>query len=314
MRFAHFTDLHLPIHGRPRLASLLNKRALGYQSWLRKRHKRHQQWTLDRLMDDSKTQDIDSFLITGDITNIALPAEFHDAAAWMDMHLATVPATMVPGNHDSYVRLPWQNGLGQLSHYMVGWPNFSAATSQPAQPRRDASDFPFIAQTGFADKICVICVNSCPPTAPGMASGLVGERQLKALTAILDDAASAGYYRLILIHHPVTDGVVSWRKALHDAAAFQNVIAVHGADLILHGHTHFPVHDTLAGPNGLVPVVGGGSASHTAGHGKYTPARYGILDITNAAEGWHTDIAIRELDIDTKDVGDRPAPVLEEAL
>ncbi|MEM7568712.1 MAG: metallophosphoesterase [Pseudomonadota bacterium] len=303
MRFAHFTDLHLPIRARPRVTALLSKRVLGYQSWLRKRHKRHQQWTLDTLVADAKAKGIDGVLVTGDITNIALPSEFRDAATWMAEQLTGLPTAFVPGNHDSYVDLPWADGLGLLDPFMEGWSNLDEAETAAPRARTGADDFPFIAPIGLAQGICCICANSCPPTAPGMASGRLGDAQIAALAAILDAAKARGLYRLVLVHHPVSDGVVSWRKALHDAPAFQAMIAAHGADLILHGHTHFPVHASLTGPDGPVPVLGGGSASHTAGHGKYTPARYSLLDIARGDDGrWQTDVTIQELDVARKSV------------
>ncbi|MEO0410885.1 MAG: metallophosphoesterase [Pseudomonadota bacterium] len=300
MRFAHFTDLHLPIRSKPKVRALLNKRILGYQSWLRKRHKRHQQWTLDHLVADARTQAVDAALISGDITNIALPDEFSDAADWMAQAMRDLPAVMVPGNHDSYVDVPWSEGMGRLAPYMLGSPSLDSASSAEPQLRKDADDFPFMSALGLEQGICCICANSAPPTAPGLASGRLGDRQIALMASMLEDAARCGHYRLIMLHHPVTDGVVSWRKGLGDAADFQAMIARVGADLIIHGHTHFPVHGALPGPDGPVTVIGGGSASHTAGHGRYTPARYNIIDIDRVDAGWSTQITIRELDIAAK--------------
>lgn len=301
MKFAHFTDLHLPIHSRPGFGALLNKRILGYQSWLRKRRKRHQRWTLDALIEDLRNQCCSAALISGDIVNIALPAEFDDAAAWLETAFKGLPTAMVPGNHDSYVALAWAQGMGKLERHMKGWRQL------PAQGRSTApsgpEDFPFIADLPGAQQICVIAANSAPPTAPGLASGALTPGQIERLATQLSAAQSAGLYTILMLHHPINEGVVSWRKGLDDAPALRRVIAEHGVDLVLHGHTHFPCLHDIATPNGPAPVFGGGSASHAGSHGRYRPARYAILDITQPQPGaWATHITVREIDMETRAV------------
>lgn len=301
MKFAHFTDLHLPIQARPRVTALLNKRILGYQSWLRKRRKRHQRWTLDALIEDLRTQNCAAALVSGDIVNIALPGEFDDAAAWLERAFQTVPTAMVPGNHDSYVALPWAQGMGKLGRHMKGWrqPEREGASAEPSGPE----DFPFIADLPGAQDICVIAANSAPPTAPGLASGALTPGQLARLETQLKAAQSAGLYTILMLHHPINEGVVSWRKGLDDAPALRAIIAKQGVDLVLHGHTHFPCLNDIATPSGPAPVFGGGSASHAGAHGRYRPARYAILDITQPQPGhWSTQITVREIDMETKAV------------
>lgn len=279
----------------------MNKRILGYQSWLRKRRKRHQRWTLDCLIEDLHTQGCDAALISGDIVNIALPAEFADAAAWLQTAFEGLPTAMVPGNHDSYVSLPWAQGMGQLDSHMHGWP--SVGDTGPSAPPRGPDAFPFIADVPHRDQICVIAVNSAPPTAPGLASGSLGEAQLARLAKQLEAAQAAGLYTIVMLHHPITEGVVSWRKGLDDAPSLRGVIKTVGADLVLHGHTHFPCLNTAQTPRGDIPVFGGGSASHAGSHGRYKPARYAVLDITRTAEGgWDMHIDVRQVDMAAKTV------------
>lgn len=283
------------------MTALLNKRVLGYQSWLRKRRKRHQRWTLDCLIEDLTAQGCDAALISGDIVNLALPEEFSDAASWLDSAFAGLPTAMVPGNHDSYVSLPWAQGMGKLDTHMRGWAQLGA--SGPSAPPSGPTDFPFVADIPHTQHVCVIAANSAPPTAPGLASGSLGEGQISRIANALEAAQAAGLYTILMLHHPITQGVVSWRKGLDDAPALRAVLKGVGADLVLHGHTHFPCLNMAETPRGDIPVFGGGSASHAGSHGRYKPARYAVLDITKAPDGrWETRIDVRGVDMDTRAV------------
>ena len=53
----------------------------------------------------------------------------------------------------------------------------------------------------------------------------------------------------MLIHHPPVSQAKR-HKRLTDAAEFLRVIAMHGAELVLHGHDHLHMINWLSGPNG----------------------------------------------------------------
>jgi 3',5'-cyclic AMP phosphodiesterase CpdA len=74
--FAHLSDPHLAIQSAPGLRSLMNKRLLGYLSWRTKRRAIHETQVLAALTQAIKQAQTDHIAITGDLTNIALPAEF----------------------------------------------------------------------------------------------------------------------------------------------------------------------------------------------------------------------------------------------
>ena len=69
---------------------------------------------------------------------------------------------------------------------------------------------------------------------------------------------------------------------MRDHAAFAEVIGQSGADLIVHGHEHRDMHESLVGPNGkVIPVRG--IASGTYFHNKPDrTARYRIFDIDHS--------------------------------
>src|SRR5580693_4197362 len=80
---AHFSDPHLPPLPKPRLSELAGKRVLGYLNWTRNRHKYYRREVLDALVRDLQAERPDHIAVTGDLVNLALPAEFAPARAWL---------------------------------------------------------------------------------------------------------------------------------------------------------------------------------------------------------------------------------------
>ena len=60
--------------------------------------------SVDLLVRDLKAQAPDHIAVTGDLVNIALAAEFAQARAWLQALGSPHDVTLVPGNHDAYVR------------------------------------------------------------------------------------------------------------------------------------------------------------------------------------------------------------------
>ncbi len=289
-KFAHITDIHLPILERPSFPALLNKRALGYLSWRRRRASRHKIWAAEVLADDIARSGCHAVLISGDLVNIALASEFRHASTWLDKKLGQLPVVFTPGNHDTYVKADWAETLGLLSHHMVG----CREPGGPDRPPRDFNDFPFVRRISGLENIAIIGANSAPSTAPGLASGALGPAQIEHIRTML--AGARGEFRILMLHHPANAGVVSRRKALDDGKALRAMLAETGVELVLHGHAHTPHLGAVKTPDGKAPVVGGGSASHPASHGRYRPARYNMFTLTkNPAGVWVLEMDVREL-------------------
>src|SRR5215212_8528227 len=102
---AHLSDPHLSPLPTARLRDLAGKRALGYLNWTRNRHKFHRRDVLDALISDLQAQAPDHIAITGDLLNLALEAEFAPSRAWLESVGAPDRVTVIPGNHDAYVRV-----------------------------------------------------------------------------------------------------------------------------------------------------------------------------------------------------------------
>jgi 3',5'-cyclic AMP phosphodiesterase CpdA len=280
---AHLSDLHLPLPppppGAPRWRALAGKRILGYLSYRLKRKMVHDQAVLAALVDDLCAHAPDHIAITGDLTNIGLPEEFASTARWLQALRSSDALTVIPGNHDAYVAVPWQQSLERWAAFM----------SEPEAPIRDASGFPFVRRRG---EVALIGVSTACPSPWTSATGRVGAEQLARLGRQLEQLGAQSLFRVVLIHHPPIEGMISHRKRLIDQAAFRAIIAATGAELILHGHHHRFTLDELATPTGKAPVIGvpSGSARHFAGH---EHASYHLCRLHRAADRWQVDVEVR---------------------
>src|SRR5262249_59318025 len=72
--------------------------------WRRRRMLVHHSDVLARIVADLKAQAPDHIAVTGDLVNIALPAEYPPAHAFLAALGSPHDVTLVPGNHDAYVR------------------------------------------------------------------------------------------------------------------------------------------------------------------------------------------------------------------
>jgi 3',5'-cyclic AMP phosphodiesterase CpdA len=132
--------------------------------------------------------------------------------------------------------------------------------------------------------VALIGLDTGVPTAPFVASGRLGAAQLAALAELLDRAKAERLARVVCLHHPPHVGGARLLRGLEDATKFEDVIARHGAELILHGHNHKPSLHRLTGPDAFAPVVGVASASAKPG-GHYPGAAYNLYEIARKDDG-----------------------------
>lgn len=283
MRFAHFSDPHLPLPpGLPRpLRLLAGKRLLGYLSWLRNRRYRHDPLVLRALTEDVATHAPDHWLVTGDLVNLALPAEFEAARRWLEGLGPTDAITVIPGNHDALAAVPAAVALEQWRPWLTG----------DAAEDTAGGDFPFVRVRG---PVAFVCLSSAEPTPPFLATGRLGEAQVARLAEALAHLGARGLFRVVAVHHPAEDGTVGRRRALRDAEALREAIAGSGAELVLHGHAHHPHLGHILGPHGPVPVSGVPSAS--AGRGRQGHhARWHLHTVERSGDGWMLHTTVRGL-------------------
>ena len=274
---AHLSDPHLPPLPRPRLTELAGKRALGYLNWTRNRHRYQRRDVLDVLTSDLQAQVPDSIAITGDLVNLSLEAEYALARAWLESVGPPQRVTVVPGNHDAYVRATRHRFAEAWASYLAG---------DDAQGDGSAT-FPALRRRG---PLALISVSSAVPTAPLMATGWLGKSQIDALEHILAALASEPAFRILLIHHPLRSSARA--KRLTNSPELLALLKQHGVELVLHGHDH--VHSTIwiEGPNGQIPAIGVPSASAQA-HGHYPDAAYNLFSIARDGTAWRCQQMVR---------------------
>lgn len=294
---AHLSDLHIGPLPAASLAQLSSKRFLGWLSWKRRRQGIHRREVLDALAQDLVAQAPDHVAVTGDLTNIALPAEFRQAAEWLATLGTADWISVVPGNHDAYVGLPWEDGLSLWSDYMA--PDAAEASG--------AEVFPYLRRRG---PLAVVGLSTAVPTLPGSAAGALGPAQIERLAELLKQLGQEGCFRCLLLHHPPLDEGFSPRKRLRDAAAFREVLAGKGAELVLHGHDHRFNDGRIAGPQGAIPVIGVPSAS--ALPDRHRPgAHYHLYRILRDAAGWRIELRVRGPAAGSTALSEAPARTLE---
>ena len=275
---AHLSDLHLA--SLPRISNLVGKRGLGFVNWQRKRKFIHRRDVLDAITHDLRTQAPDHIAVTGDLVNLSLPAEYTQATQWLQTLGDPSDVTVVPGNHDAYVRTAARSPAAFWGDYMRGDDGIER--------------FPFIRRRG---NVALIALSTAVPTGPFMATGRLGQRQLASFANALEQ--TRGNFRVVLIHHPPKSPPRRFLRRLTDAASFRGVLAEGGAELVLHGHDHRRSFTWLQGPDGgKIPVVGVPSASARARHGDEDRAGYHLFRIDRAGDAWRCEMIARERAVD----------------
>jgi 3',5'-cyclic AMP phosphodiesterase CpdA len=264
---------------RPR--DLLNKRALGYLSWRRKRRFEHRPEVLEALARDLADNPIDQLLVTGDLTHIGLPQEFAQARDWLQSLGDPAHVALIPGNHDACVKAGWDETFGLWREYM--------ASDHDGADSAAALQFPSLRIRG---QLAFIGLSTACPTPPLMATGTLGAAQLERLPALLQSTAAAGLFRVVYLHHSPLPGHEKWRKRLTDAPEILALLQDFGAELVLHGHGHRAQYSEVATRSGTLPVIAAPSASALGLHGADV-AHYNLYRVKRSDHGWTLDIDSR---------------------
>jgi 3',5'-cyclic AMP phosphodiesterase CpdA len=285
--FAHLSDPHLSPVPVPYPWQVFNKRFTSYLGWvLRKRHI-HSPVLLETMLADIRGFEPEHIVVTGDLTNIALPAEFIAARRWLEDIGSAADVTVIPGNHDACVRIDWHHSLAHWAQFMSGSREAGGREAPPSSP----GDFPFVRRRGAIAFVGLTSAVPMPVTGTP-AAGRLGAQQIAGLRKTLTALGREGLFRVILIHHsPLLE--VSIRKALLDAPDFIDVLADAGAELVLHGHLHQSDFEEIALPGGAIPVIGVPSASARPYRGR-PAARYHIYRLSGRRNAWRLDVEVRE--------------------
>lgn len=267
---AHISDIHLAPLPRLSIRDLASKRITGWLNWQIKRGRGMRRDTLTTLIAHMKAQRPDMTAVAGDLVNLALDDEIFRAHDWLTSLGAPAQVCAVPGNHDAYIPGTLEKALAAYGAYMSG----ETLGNEP---------FPYLRRM---DQVALIGVSSAVPTPPFVAAGEVGAPQMERLGKLLTLLGEAGYFRIVMIHHPPYPEYADHKRlGLKDGAQLRAMFANTGAELILHGHTHQSTANAIAGPNREIPVIGVAAASASP-DGHDAPGRYNLFRIEKAGSEW----------------------------
>jgi 3',5'-cyclic AMP phosphodiesterase CpdA len=265
-----------------------NKRAFGFLSWQWRRRHIHRPEVLDALRRDLMCQAPHHVVVTGDVVNVSLPEEFERAALWLAGLGPADQVSVIPGNHDAYVAVPWTQSWRWWEAFMTG--DDPGRVPASGSPRA----FPFVRRQGA---VAIIGVSTAEPTMPGLASGRLGAEQGKRLEHDLETLGAQGFCRVVLLHHPPFPSWEPPRKRLRDGDRFLAIVARSGAELVLHGHSHRFRQGVIPTAGGMAQVYGVASASALPWQG-HAPAEYHIYEIARNGDRWSIGLRRRRYQTD----------------
>ncbi len=243
-RLAHLSDPHLGPLPQVSYRQLASKRVTGYVNWHRNRAQHMLDDVIDLVTADIAASKVDHLAVTGDLVNLALDGEIEAARLWLETLGDPENVSVVPGNHDAYVPGAFDKACRSWGRWMTG---------DNSRARIDRSSFPYLR---VRDDVALIGISTARATGPVHGDRLFPGRPGGTLEALLDETGRRGLFRVIMIHHPPVRDAAPAHKRLLGIDRFQKVLREHGAELVLHGHTHVPTVYRIAGRDGMVPVVG----------------------------------------------------------
>lgn len=272
-RLAHISDIHLGPLPAVSYRDLASKRMVGYVNWQRNRRRSLTEGTLGSIVADIKAAKLDHLAVTGDLVNLALDAELELAKLWLETLGDGTDVSVVPGNHDAYVPGAFDKACRLWAPWMSGDGHHGPV---------EHATFPYLRVRG---KVALIGISTARATAPFMASGFFREAQAERLAKILQETGERGLFRVIMIHHPPVRNAVSQHKRLLGIGRFHGVLAAHGVELVLHGHSHQPTLYWIGRLSKPIPVVGVSAAGQSPG-GHHPGGQYNLIEIDGEAGDW----------------------------
>ncbi len=284
LQIAHFSDAHLLSLKGAKAHQFLNKRWTGGLNLLLNRGKHYQLSIFKALCSKLQTLSPDHNVCTGDLVNLAFQSEFDQVAPLLAQFFDATLLSMVPGNHDRYIReamgrfessfAPYLhrdlNGLDatscncdaashacngascncdEASHACNSASCNCDEASAPLPCSNPDAHYPFVTLgEGFA----IVGLCSAEPRPIWMADGQLGKTQLEKLRLILESPALQGRTVILALHHPPRDnGIRSFGRDLRDTHALQDLLLglkdEHKPSVILAGHDHKFRIDQFAG-------------------------------------------------------------------
>lgn len=232
MLLAHLSDIHVLDLAGVRFYRFFNKRVTGGLNLLLKRSKAHKPALLEEALDRIEGLGCDHVLVTGDLTNLALPSEFERARRILEAHVPRSRLHVIAGNHDRYTL------FSAVTRRFERHFHDYIQTDLPELP--NANGWPYVKL--LEDDVALIGVNSGVAQPWLVSGGRVGERQREALAAALDHPEVRRRFSVVGIHHHLIKPAHKPRefpRGLFDRDAVLDLLLGHEADLVVHGHNHY---------------------------------------------------------------------------
>ncbi|MBS3650834.1 metallophosphoesterase [Pseudaminobacter sp. 19-2017] len=280
LRLAHISDVHLGPLPDVTYRELASKRVVGYVNWHRTRRKLITEGTLGGIVASIKEDKPDHLAVTGDLVNIALDAELKLARVWLETLGNPKDVSVVPGNHDAYVP-------GAFDKICQLWSPWMCGDGHEGTVGR--LTFPYLRVRG---NVALIGVSTARATAPFMANGFLREEQAHRLAELLEETGRRNLFRVIMIHHPPVRAAVPQHKRLFGIGNFHRAVHEHGAELVLHGHSHDPSLYWVGRREKPIPVVGVAAGGQGFG-GHHPPAQYNLFEISGGPGAWNIRLTRR---------------------
>lgn len=298
-RFAQLSDPHLSSPGIPNPLWLINKRVLGYLSWLRKRRYVHKRWVAELAIDVLQNLQVSHYVITGDLTHIGLKKEFEQVTTWLQRIGSSHDVTVIPGNHDLYVNERWNRSFANWNDYMCGDNQSSLAPKHGNNALQGLEqNFPTLRLRGNTAFICISSVFAAPWFR---ATGFINKEQLDRLKELLQQPKLKNYCKVILVHHPISTKSTVLRKCLINYSQLTDILQHLPVHLILHGHGHRTDLEILNCQRKIgIPVIGAASSSSVSQKKQYK-AEFLLFDVSTEGQNWKIQMQNFNLDLPNRD-------------
>lgn len=274
MRIAHLSDLHIYSPDSMKAPvffthCLPNRRFLGAANFLLGRASSHSVDVLRSAVAAVSQAGVDHCVITGDLSNLAIDAEFSYVRSILAPLGGPDRLSVVPGNHDWYtpesIRAHrFEKHYGDL---VCGSPDIPV--NYPA-----FKDFPG----------CRIILARTPAmTPPGFSWGRIDDAQMAEIIRLSESAAGEGRFVVLAQHHHLHDRktVNEWTGPFKDREKELAMLAQSRIGLVIHGHDHMHRDWEIpsAHPSGHTRIVCCGSSTWmNPKHGKF--GRMTVFEIT----------------------------------
>lgn len=224
---AHLSDLHLPLPQSIPASELLSKRILGWANAHLVRSRLHRREPCQALLEHLSAQRPDLVVVTGDLTNLSLPAEFEQVDALLGQAgLVPERCLLLPGNHDRYT--PGADRGGAFERGMQAW--------FPADLRRDG--WPLVLSLG---PVLIAGLDTAVWRGPLRAAGQLDPLQLARLEQLAGQARTEDRHLVAALHHPPfrLDGPLlhHYRAGLEGVERLEPLMARQPISLLC-GHLH----------------------------------------------------------------------------